>query len=199
MSSVLAATSGFSSNPLWYTTRSTAVIGFLLLSLGTVLGVAATQRTLASRAWPRFATQALHRNVNVLGLLFIAVHILTTLLDSYVNVGIAAVVVPFASHYRSASVAWGTVALDLLLIVAATGFLRIRMRERAWRSVHLTAYPAWVFALVHFIATGTDGSFAKWGFWVAIAATAAVAAAGWLRLVTPRGPRGPIRSVAGTR
>jgi VIT1/CCC1 family predicted Fe2+/Mn2+ transporter len=39
MSGPLAA-SAFSSNPLWYTTRSTAVVGLVLLTLGAVLGVA---------------------------------------------------------------------------------------------------------------------------------------------------------------
>jgi hypothetical protein len=39
MSGPLAA-SAFSSNPLWYTTRSTAVVGLVLLTIGAVLGVA---------------------------------------------------------------------------------------------------------------------------------------------------------------
>jgi len=200
MSSILASTSStFSSNPLWYLTRSTAIVGFLLLTLGTVLGVAATQRSLASRAWPRFATQALHRNVNVLGLAFIIIHILTTLLDSYVHVGWLATLVPFTSSYRTLSVAAGTLALDVFLLVAATGFLRLRMKERGWRRVHVTAYLAWPLALLHFIGTGTDGAYARWGFWIALGSAAAVGAAAWLRLVTPRGPRGPVRSVAGAR
>lgn len=197
--SITLAFSAFSSNPLWYVTRSTAIIGFVLLTMGTVLGVAATQRTLASRAWPRFATQALHRNVNVLGLVFIVIHILTTVLDSYVDVGFTAVVVPLASHYRALAVSWGTLAFDLLLIIATTGFLRVRMQEAVWRRIHLAAYLAWPLALVHFISAGTDGAFGRWGFWLAVVATGAVAAAAWLRVVTPQGPQGPVRSVAGTR
>lgn len=131
MSTTLAA-SAFSSNPLWYLTRSTAVVGFVLLTIGAVLGVASTQRTLASRAWPRFATQALHRNVNVLGLLFVVVHIITSVADSYVNVSVASAVVPFASSYKTVGVMWGTVAFDVFLIVAVTGFLRVRMTEPVW-------------------------------------------------------------------
>ncbi|MEO9139450.1 MAG: ferric reductase [Jatrophihabitans sp.] len=191
------ATSVFSSNPLWYTTRSTAVVGFVLLSIGAVLGVASTQRTLASHSWPRFATQALHRNVNVLGLLFIVIHIITTIADSYVNVGIASAVVPFTSSYKTLGVAWGTIAFDLLLVVAVTGFLRVRMQEPVWRWIHLTSYLAWTLGLVHFVSIGTDGAAAKWGFWLAIVATFAVASAAVLRVVTPNGPQGPVRSVTG--
>ncbi|HEV7206062.1 MAG TPA: hypothetical protein VGN18_15760 [Jatrophihabitans sp.] len=195
MSTTLAA-SAFSSNPLWYTTRSTAVVGFVLLTIGAVLGVASTQRTLASRAWPRFATQALHRNVNVLGLLFILVHIITTVADSYVNVSAASAVVPGASSYKSLDVTLGTLAFDIFLIVAVTGFLRVRMKEPVWRWIHLLSYLAWPLSMIHFISTGTDGASGKWGFWLAVLATFAVAAAAVLRIVTPNGPQGPARSVA---
>src|SRR5215469_7227806 len=84
----------FSSAPLWYTTRSTAIVGFLLLTITTVFGVAATQRALASRAWPRFATQNLHRNLSLLGLLFIVVHIVTSIVDSYVSISWWAMFIP---------------------------------------------------------------------------------------------------------
>lgn len=195
MSSPLAV-SAFSSNPLWYTTRSTAVVGFVLLTIGAVLGVASTQRTLASRSWPRFATQALHRNVNILGLLFIVVHIITTIADSYVNIGLASAVVPLASSYRTVDVTWGTLSFDLFLIVAVTGFLRVRMKQVVWRWIHILSYLAWPLGMIHFITTGTDGGTHAWGFWLALGATFAVAAAAVLRLVTPNGPQGPVRSVA---
>jgi methionine sulfoxide reductase heme-binding subunit len=161
-----------------------------------VLGVASTQRTLASRAWPRFATQALHRNVNVLGLLFVVVHIITTIADSYVNVSVASAVVPGASSYKSLDVTLGTLAFDIFLIVAVTGFLRVRMKEPVWRWIHLLSYLAWPLSMIHFITTGTDGTSGKWGFWLAVVATFAVAAAAVLRIVTPNGPQGPVRSVA---
>lgn len=164
-----------------------------------MLGVASTQRSLASRAWPRFATQALHRNVNVLGLLFVLVHIITTVADSYVNVSVASAVVPFASSYKSVDVMWGTVAFDVFLIVAVTGFLRVRMKEPIWRWIHFLSYLAWPLSMIHFISTGTDGATDKWGFWLAVVAALAVAAAAVLRIVTPRGPQGPVRSVAGSR
>jgi predicted ferric reductase len=198
MPSVLV-TSAFASNPLWYTTRGTAVVAFVLLTIGTVLGVAATQRNLASRSWPRFATQALHRNVNVLALVFIVAHVVTTLLDAYVSVRLLSVVVPFTSSYRTLAVTCGAVAFDLVAIVAVTGFLRIRMTEPVWRFIHMTAYAAWPLAMLHFIFTGTDGSFGLWGFWLAVVAALAVLAAAWLRVVGPRDPRGPVRSVTGDR
>jgi sulfoxide reductase heme-binding subunit YedZ len=190
---------GFGSNPLWYLTRSTAVIAFILLTIGSVLGVAATQRALASQSWPRFATQAVHRNVNLLALVFIAIHVITTLADGYVDVGVAAVLVPFVSGYRAVPVALGTLALDLLLAVIVTSLVRLRMQERAWRLIHLAAYIAWPLALTHFILTGTDGAAPRWGFWLGLVCVVPVAGAAFVRLTRPDGPQGPVRSVAGGR
>ncbi|MGN6609431.1 MAG: ferric reductase-like transmembrane domain-containing protein [Jatrophihabitans sp.] len=188
--------SAFASNPLWYLTRATGVVAFLLLTGSVLLGVASTQRTLAAPGWPRFATQQLHRNVAALALVFVLVHIVTTLMDSYVHVGVAAVVVPFVSGYRATDVAWGTIAFDLLLVVAATGWLRLRMSQRTWRTIHLSAYLAWPLALLHFIGTGTDGSSPKWGFWLGLVCAGLVATAGALRWRTrDAAPTGPVRSL----
>jgi predicted ferric reductase len=191
---IVASTATFSSSPLWFITRSTGITAFVLLTVTTVLGVAATQRALASPAWPRFATQQLHRNVSLLAMVVLVVHILTTLLDSYVTVGWLSIVVPFWSPYRTLGVTLGTVAFDLLLIVVVTSLLRLRMSPRLWRAVHLSSYAAWPFALLHFLNTGTDAAHDGWGLWLGIACAATVVAAGGLRLATSNVP-GPLASV----
>src|SRR5450759_1429681 len=104
---MLAAGSKFSSAPLWYLTRSTAIIAFVLMTVSFALGIAATQRELATPGWPRFATQQLHRNVALLCLVALIVHIVTTLADSYVHVGWPALVVPGLSGYHTLWVAVG--------------------------------------------------------------------------------------------
>jgi methionine sulfoxide reductase heme-binding subunit len=191
---VVASAATFSSSPLWYLTRSTGITAFVLLTLTTVLGIAATQRALASPAWPRFATQQLHRNVSLLAMVVLLVHILTTLLDSYVDVGWLSIVVPFWSSYRTLGVTLGTIAFDLLLLVVVTSLLRLRISARLWRAVHLSSYAAWPLALLHFLSTGTDAAHARWGIWLGIGCAAAVLAAGGLRLATSNVPR-PLASV----
>jgi sulfoxide reductase heme-binding subunit YedZ len=191
---VLASTATFSSSPLWYLTRSTGITAFVLLTVTTVLGVAATQRALASPAWPRFATQQLHRNVSLLAMVVLVVHIVTTLLDSYVDVGWLSMVVPFWSSYRTLGVALGTIAFDLLLLVVVTSLLRLRMSARLWRAVHLSSYAAWPIALLHFLNTGTDAAHGGWGIWLGIACAATVLVAAGLRLATSNVPR-PLASV----
>lgn len=188
-------TATFSSSPLWFLSRSTGLVSFVLLTLATVLGIAATRRNLAGARWPRFANQLLHRNVSLLALLFLLVHIGSTVLDSYVDVGWAAVLVPGASAYHTLPVALGTLAFDLLLVAARTGLARGRMPVRAWRALHLVAYAAWPVALVHFLATGTDAANGAWGVWLGGAAAAAVGAALAVRVLAVDRPA-PSRSVS---
>ena len=185
--------------PLWYITRSTAVIAFVLMTVTFALGLAATQRALASPSWPRFATQQLHRNVSLLGLLFLVAHIVSTITDSFVNVGWWAWIVPFASGYRPGSVALGTVAFDALALVIVTSLLRDRLPLRFWRVVHWTSYLIWPLAFLHFIKTGTDASHNRWGLYLALACLVAVGFAATARWLTPNEPRGPVRSVRGVR
>ena len=87
---------------------------------------------------------------------FLACHILTSVLDTYVHIGWAAIVVPFASSYKTVWVALGSIGLDLLLAVAVTSHLRHKMRARTWRAVHWLAYLSWPVALSHAFGMGTD-------------------------------------------
>ena len=187
----------FSSAPLWYTTRSTGIVAFVLLTVSMFLGIAATQRTLASRFWPRFATQDLHRNVALLALGFMATHIVTTLLDSFVYVGWWSAFIPGTSPYRRFWVALGTLAIDAILVVGGTSLVRHRLPLRLWRAVHLSVYAVWPLVFVHFLKTGTDAAHGRFGLWLDIAALLSLLVAVVLRVSAANRPAGPLRSVAG--
>lgn len=188
---------GFSSAPLWYATRSTAIVAFVLLTVSMFLGIAATQRSVASRQWPRFATQDLHRNVSLLALGFILAHIVTTLLDTFVYVGWWSMVIPGASPYRRVWVALGTIAFDVILVVVATSLVRQRLSLRLWRAVHWSVYAVWPLAFVHFLETGTDAAHGRFGLWLDIGALLALVLAIAIRVAAANEPIGPLRSVAG--
>ena len=61
----------------WYLTRSSGFVALILLTASVALGVLAMAR-LRTTAWPRFVTQALHRNVSLLAVCFLGAHIATT-------------------------------------------------------------------------------------------------------------------------
>lgn len=191
----VVAASSFGSSPLWYLTRSTAIVGFVLLSVSFAFGLAATKRAMASRLWPRIATQELHRNVSLLALAFIVAHIITTLADSFVTVGWWAWIIPGAAHYRGFWVAFGTVAFDLIVVVIVTSLIRDRLPLKVWRAIHWAAYAIWPLAFVHFLKTGTDAAHGRWGIYLDLACLLGLAAATGIRWLTSDEPRGPIRSV----
>jgi sulfoxide reductase heme-binding subunit YedZ len=144
-----------SSTPLWYATRATGLVALVLLTASMALGLLASvgfQRP----AWPRFVTQGLHRNLALLALGFTAVHVLTTVLDSFVSVPLQDAFIPFISSYRPIWVGLGAIALDLMLALIITSLLRTRMGLRSWRVVHWTAYLCWPVAVLHGLGTGTD-------------------------------------------
>lgn len=186
----------FSSAPLWYATRSTAIVAFVLLTVSMFLGIAATQRSIATRQWPRFATQDLHRNVSLLALGFILAHVVTTLLDTFVYVGWWSMVVPGTSPYRRLWVSLGTIAFDVVLVVIATSLVRHRLSLRLWRVVHWSVYAVWPLAFVHFLETGTDAAHGRFGLWLDIGALLALVLAVAMRLAAANEPIGPLRSVS---
>jgi methionine sulfoxide reductase heme-binding subunit len=142
-------------SPLWYLTRATGAVALLLLTASVVLGILGAVR-FGSPRWPRFLTAGLHRNLSLLVLALLAVHILTAVLDSFAPIGLKDAVVPFVSAYRPLWLGLGALAFDLLLALAATSLLRRRLGYRAWRSVHWLAYGSWPLALTHGLGTGSD-------------------------------------------
>jgi predicted ferric reductase len=165
---------------LWFVNRGTGVILLLLMTLAVVLGVLATART-TSRWWPRFVTQALHRNISLLVLALLAAHLSTAIIDGYVDLDWIDVVVPFISGYRPLWTALGTLALDLTLIVTVTSLLRNRLGR--WRVIHLSSYLAWALGLAHGLGIGTD-QHTTWSVAITATSVGLVTVAVGLRLAT---------------
>jgi DMSO/TMAO reductase YedYZ heme-binding membrane subunit len=150
-------------------------MALVLLTITMVLGLTTTTRTRA-RNWPGFAQQEMHRRISILAVVFLGLHVLTSVLDTYVNISWVSVVVPFTSHYSSFWVGIGAVALDLMLAVSVTSLLRSRMRPGTWRAVHWLAYLSWPIAVAHTYGMGTD-SHEGWVIALGVTCTIAVTAA----------------------
>ena len=167
-----------SSTPLWYLTRATGVVALVLLTIGMALGLLIAVR-FEGRAWPRFITIGLHRNMSLLALAFTAAHVLTTITDNFVPIDLQDAFVPFISPYRPFWLGLGAIAFDLLIALTVTSLVRARLGHRSWRLVHWTAYLCWPVAVLHGLGTGTD-TRTRWVLLVTIACVAAVACLlGW--------------------
>jgi methionine sulfoxide reductase heme-binding subunit len=182
---------------LWYAARATGMVSLLLLTGTVLLGILGPLRV-GSAAWPRFAVAGLHRNISLLTLTFLGVHVVTVVSDSYVPIGWLDPVVPFVSAYHPFWVGLGAVAFDLLLALVATSLLRSRVNPRLWRALHWLAYACWPVALTHALGVGTDAA-SGWPLGLGVACAVAVLAGVAWRLADTRRARlpGERQTVAG--
>ena len=185
----MIATAGPSA--LWYLTRGTGLVTLLLLTASVVLGV------LQVRRWgsPRFVVVSLHRAISLLVVVFLAVHVLTAVLDSFAPIRLVDAVVPFAGSYRPIWLGLGAVAFDLIVALTVTSLLRRHLGLAAWRAVHWLAYACWPIALVHGWGTGSD-TRTPWMLTTTLACAAAVLAAIASRLASGWAGNARVRGTA---
>lgn len=172
---------------LWFANRGTGFVLLVLLTFSTMLGVLSTSRV-SLRWWPRMLTQGLHRNVSLLAVAFLAAHVVTAVVDTFVDIRWYDAFVPFGGRYMPVWLGLGALALDLLIAVTVTSVLRHRMSHRPWRVIHVMAYGAWGLGLLHGLQIGTDAQ-TNWGVVLNFGCIAVVAAALVVRLgvlVRPR-------------
>jgi predicted ferric reductase len=164
----------------WYASRATGIVSLLLLTAVLVLGILVNRQGRLP-GLPRFAVTGIHRNLSLLSVAFIAVHVVTAVLDSYVHIPLLSAVVPFASGYERLWLGLGAVSLDLMLAMIVTSLLRGRMNRTVWRAVHLLAYASWPVAFAHSLGSSTDLQ-QGWLLGLAIGCAAITAAAVTWRL-----------------
>lgn len=167
----VALSSPSSASALWFLSRGTGVVSLVLLTAVLVLGVV-TRAGGALPGSPRFVTADLHRNLSLLAVTVLAVHIATAVADPYAPIRLVDAFVPFVSAYRPVWLGLGALALDLLLALVITSLLRARIGRRSWRAIHWAAYAVWPIAVAHGFGTGTDAG----RLWLLVVAAAAAAA-----------------------
>jgi hypothetical protein len=196
MTPELAATLGPSA--YWYLARGTGAVSLVLLTASVVLGIVGSVRFAAPR-WPRFAIDAVHRDVSLLVIVVLAIHIVTSVLDGFAPITLVDGVIPFASPYRPLWLGLGTLAFDLLLAIAITSLVRRRLGYRAWRAVHWIAYASWPVAVLHGLGTGSDVK-QWWMLALTAACIVAVLLAVWTRIARVSsehaGLRAPVTALA---
>ena len=140
---------------LWYASRATGVVALLLMTAVLLLGLLVTRQGRLP-GLPRFAVTGLHRNLSLVAVVFVVLHVLTAVADSYVRIPLISAVVPLASSYERLALGLGAVSLDIMIAVIVTSLLRRHLSRRLWRAVHLLAYVSWPVAWLHSITSSTD-------------------------------------------
>ena len=85
---------------LWYATRGAGVVSLILLTGVVVLGIVSAIRW-QSTSWPRFLTTGFHRNLALTTIVFLALHVVTAVVDPFTALGWNAALIPFSSSYRA--------------------------------------------------------------------------------------------------
>ena len=140
---------------LWYASRATGVVALLLLTAVLLLGILVNRQGRLP-GLPSFAVTGLHRNVSLLAVAFLAIHVITAIVDPYVTIGLAAAVLPFSSSYKPFWLGLGAISLDLMAALILTSLARARMSRRAWRGIPWLAYAAWPLAVGHSLGSSSD-------------------------------------------
>jgi predicted ferric reductase len=143
---------------LWYATRGAGFVSLVMLTGVLLLGITSAMRW-QTPAWPRFLTTGFHRNLALVSVFFLGIHIVTAVIDPFTALGLNAAVIPFSSSYRTFWLGLGAVAMYLLIAVLLTSLLRPLFGYAAWRTVHWITYAMWPVAVIHGIGTGTDSRF----------------------------------------
>jgi methionine sulfoxide reductase heme-binding subunit len=173
----------------WYAARAAGIVAYLLLTAVVAVGVGLAGR-MNGRRWPRFAVEDVHRFGGILVGTFIAIHVATIAIDSYLPFTLTQLVVPLTDSYRPLWTALGIVSAELLLALAVANRLRRRMPYRWWRATHYLNFVVWLGATAHGIGSGSDRS-ASWMIGVYAVSTALV-----LSLVACRAGRPKLVPVA---
>ena len=167
----------------WLLARASGFTAYILLTLSVLAGLAVKSRPFR-HIRPAAQTDT-HRAFALAGLAMLVLHGAALVLDQTVHLPLYALVVPFASAYRPAAVAFGVLAAELMGLVYWSFSLRRRIGARAWRRLHWLTYAVFIGATVHGLTAGTDTG-RGWANAIYLGAVGSVAAATTWRALSAR-------------
>lgn len=136
------------------------VLSLVALTSAVIWGLVATDRVFLNTR-QRLIAQAVHRTTAVASVAFLLLHIsVKVALD---HAPLVAALIPFSLGVTGTGslIGFGSLAGLLMIFTAVTGALRSQFASPApvaarWRAMHMLAYPAWCFALVHGLYAGRE-------------------------------------------
>jgi sulfoxide reductase heme-binding subunit YedZ len=158
----------------WAVSRASGLASFVVLSLSVILGLLISTKA-SDGLFKRIFTFEMHQFLAVLSLTLIGVHAGSLLFDGFLRLSPVALVVPFASPYKTVAVAAGVGAAWLAALTTASFWARSRIGVKRWRRLHYLTFGAYVLALGHGISAGTDSGL-PWVYWGYVLSAATVGA-----------------------
>jgi sulfoxide reductase heme-binding subunit YedZ len=184
--------SALGEHAFWITSRAAGTAALLLSSLAVGVGLLFGGKLVKGRPDLRH----LHEALSLATLVALVVHAVALLGDSYMSPSLADLTIPFVSGYQRLWTTVGIVAGWAMIALGLSYYVRDRIGQRRWRTLHRFTALAWVAGIAHSFGEGTDAGRA---WFIAAAALVIVPAAALLviRMAgTPARPARPVRPEA---
>ena len=142
----------------WYLSRSSAIVGYILLWLSTVMGLLITTRF--GKTWPGIKTSSeSHQYFSILGLFFTGFHGIMLLGDTYIKATFSQVLIPFGFiNFRPVFVGIGQLAFYMWVILIFSFYVKKIIGRKIWRGLHYLGFAAFFAGMAHGITSGSDSS-----------------------------------------
>lgn len=178
---VLPATSAYQAQMrAWMAARATGIVALLLLTLLIALGIVLSHPE-QSRWKQSKRVFPWHESLWVFTVAFLAVHVVSLVLDEYADVGLLGALIPGLSDYRSVPVALGVIAMYALLVTVLTARFTSLLPAGAWLKLHRFSAGVLVLAWGHGVLAGTDSVALRPLYWgIAIVVIGAAAYRYWI-------------------
>ena len=154
----------------WYVSRATGFVSWALLAVAVLWGLFITNKTLTRTTAPAWVLD-LHRHLGGLAVVFVAVHVGALPLDTFTDWGWRDLLIPMSSQWHPGAIAWGIVAMYLLVAIEVTSLLGRRLPKKWWRRLHMLSFPLYILASIHLFTAGTDSGNAVGRWMVVIVST----------------------------
>lgn len=138
----------------WYLSRASGIIAYTLFWLAVVFGLLLSTRL--GKAFNAARVFALHQYLSLIAVGFAAFHAGILLADSYLNLNIWQILLPFGFQTDRIGVALGQLGFWLLFICAFSFYIKKYIGQSAWRWLHFLTFMAYMFISIHVFMVGSD-------------------------------------------
>ena len=139
----------------WYITRASALIAWVLMTLSVVWGILLSTRVMRRIDNPAWL-QDLHRYLGGMTLIMVVLHMVSLMLDGWLQFSIAETLVPFATDFKPLAVALGIIAFYIVVAVQGSSLMMNILPRGFWKGLHYSSYVALLLVSLHAGWTGTD-------------------------------------------
>lgn len=149
---------------LWILLRAAGIGAYVALFLSVAWGLVATTGIISKRI-SKPASNNFHAFLATTGLVLLIVHLLLLVAHEFLPFSVLDVLVPMRASFRPVAIAFGVIAMYVMVLITVSSWTRTRLPTRLRRAVHLAAVPAFGLSLLHGVFAGTDTG-RPWMFWL---------------------------------